>query len=180
MTDPTITRAAEVIQASGGWWDLGAASGLRSERIAHALANAGLLVNDEWVHVSCAGYTAPDMFEAFSAGIKWLADRVGIVDGEVDMPDEDQPGVEGQDHTEACGSWLTDYDDDSGRIDDDGHYRRPQFVTPEVTAVIDAADDTGEDAGLTWASHYQSICGCDRCRRLAAAVDALRAARGGS
>lgn len=140
------------------------------ERTIKALAAAGLLRDDRWVHVSCAGYTAPDMFEAFSAGIRWLADRVEIVDGEIDMPSDDQPGTVGMDHREACGDWLNDYDADTGRVNDDGEYVRPQLRDDRGQAVIDAAI-VDHDLGTVEA--HQAL--RRAVRRL---IDARRAANG--
>lgn len=181
-----VDRAAEVIERSllvevnGGElepiWQIYKPEGVALV-IRQALMNAGLLVDDQWVHVSCAGYTAPDMFEAFFAGIRWLADRVEVVDGEIDMPSEDQPGVVGMDHGEACGDWLNDYDADTGRVNDDGEYVRPVLVDDLDRAVLDAAEALRDISGdrssngtmQQWAEAGHS---------LAAAVDARRAANG--
>ena len=54
-------------------------------------------------------YDSADMFSAWEAGARWVCDRVEIVDGELDIP-EDNPGGEGLDRREACGSWLNDLD----------------------------------------------------------------------
>jgi len=48
------------------------------------------------------------------------------------------------------------------------------WMTAADRAVLAAADDTGVDAQLTWANHYENICGCYRCKGLAVALRARR------
>lgn len=54
-----------------------------------------------------------DMWEAWAAGFKWCADRAEIVEGELWLP-HDRPGIEGFDHREACGDWMSDYEIEAG------------------------------------------------------------------
>jgi hypothetical protein len=79
-----------------------------------------------------------DMFEAWSAGYRFCAERAAIVDGELWLPN-DRPSVEGLDHREACGFWLGEYEMDPS---DDRHSAMPQTGSNLCVCGHPADDDT--------------------------------------
>lgn len=67
-----------------------------------------------WRDVDERRWCDVDMFEAWSAGARWVAERVELDDGELYIP-EDAAGVEGRDWAEAFGDWLTNsYEPEQG------------------------------------------------------------------